>query len=153
MATSPVGSTAQTNTQSSGSGKDAIDSLDTSAFIKMLVAELQNQDPMNPMSNSEMLQQVSQIRSIQSNDNLSTTLQSVLLGQNLATAGYMMGPHGQRPGGQRRQGDRPGEQRFHRGRRAETAHRRGHDEPGATWRKSCPYQSSTTDTSGTDSGT
>lgn len=152
MATSPVGSTAQTNTQSSGSGKDAIDSLDTSAFIKMLVAELQNQDPMNPMSNSEMLQQVSQIRSIQSNDNLSTTLQSVLLGQNLATAGYMMGltVNGLADSGDKVTGlvnsvsIEGGVPKLHIGEDTMSL---------GNVAEILPYQSSTTDTSGTDSGT
>ena len=54
------------------------------------MAELQNQDPMEPMKNSELLQQVSQIRAIQSNDRLTDTLESVSLGQNLATAGNLL---------------------------------------------------------------
>jgi flagellar basal-body rod modification protein FlgD len=53
----------------------------------MLVAELQNQDPTNPVTNSELMQEVSQIRSIQATDGLNSTLQSVLLGQSVATAG------------------------------------------------------------------
>jgi len=59
-------------------------------FTKMLVAELKNQDPMEPMKNSDMLQQISQIRAISANDQLTTTLQSVLLGQNVATAGNLI---------------------------------------------------------------
>lgn len=91
--TSGVGSTGQSsssNSTSSSTTTNKMDTLDTSEFIKMMVAELQNQDPMNPMSNSELLQQVGQIRAIDSNDKLSTTLQSVVLGQNLATAGNMI---------------------------------------------------------------
>jgi flagellar hook assembly protein FlgD len=69
----------------------AFNKVDLDDFIKMLVAELQNQDPMSPMDNSQLLQQVSQIKAIQSNDQLTTTLQSVLLGQNVATAGNLIG--------------------------------------------------------------
>jgi flagellar basal-body rod modification protein FlgD len=57
----------------------------------MLVAELQNQDPTNPVTNSELMQEVSQIRSIQATDGLNSTLQSVLLGQSVATAGNLIG--------------------------------------------------------------
>lgn len=62
-----------------------------SDFIKMMVAELENQDPMNPMSNTEMLQQISQIRSITSNDKLTNSIESLTLGQALSTASGLIG--------------------------------------------------------------
>jgi len=60
-------------------------------FIELLVAELSNQDPMQPMTNQEMLQQVTQIQEIASNKQLSSTLESVMLGQNVGTAANMIG--------------------------------------------------------------
>lgn len=60
-------------------------------FLKLMIAELQNQDPLDPMKNSEMLQQLGQIREIGATDNLTTTLQSVLMGQNLTTASSLIG--------------------------------------------------------------
>jgi flagellar basal-body rod modification protein FlgD len=72
-------------------GKDAYDSLDSSAFIKMLVTELQNQDPMSPMDNSKILEQIGQIKAISSNDKLSKTLETVQLQQNVATASNLLG--------------------------------------------------------------
>ena len=60
-------------------------------FIKMMVAELENQDPMDPMSNTEMLSQVSQIRSITSNDQLSASIGALTLGQALSTASSLIG--------------------------------------------------------------
>jgi len=65
--------------------------LTTSDFIKMMVAELENQDPMNPLSNTEMLQQISQIRSITSNDQLTSSIESLTLGQALSTASGLIG--------------------------------------------------------------
>ena len=62
-----------------------------SDFIKMMVAELENQDPMNPMSNTEMLQQISQMRSITSNDRLTSSIESLTLGQALSTASSLIG--------------------------------------------------------------
>ncbi len=41
---------------------------------------------MNPISNGEILQETSQIGAIESQDKLNNTLDSVLLGQNVATA-------------------------------------------------------------------
>jgi flagellar basal-body rod modification protein FlgD len=60
-------------------------------FIKMMVAELENQDPMEPMSNTEMLQQISQIRSITSNDQLTSSIEALTLGQSLSTASSLIG--------------------------------------------------------------
>ena len=57
----------------------------------MMVAELENQDPMNPMSNTDMLQQISQMRSITSSDRLTTSIESLSLGQALTTASSMIG--------------------------------------------------------------
>ena len=65
--------------------------LTMSDFIKMMVAELENQDPMDPMSNTEMLQQISQIRSITSNDRLTSSIESLTLGQALSTASSLIG--------------------------------------------------------------
>ena len=70
---------------------DRFNELTMGDFIKMMVAELENQDPMNPMSNTEMLSQISQIRSITSNDQLSASIEALTLGQALSTASSMIG--------------------------------------------------------------
>jgi flagellar basal-body rod modification protein FlgD len=65
--------------------------LTTSDFIKMMVAELQHQDPMDPMSNTEMLSQISQMRQITSNDKLSSGIESLMQGEALSTASSLIG--------------------------------------------------------------
>ena len=65
--------------------------VDLDQFLQLLIAEMQNQDPLDPMDNSEILQQISQIREISATDQLSDTLQSVLTGQNLTTASSLIG--------------------------------------------------------------
>jgi len=70
---------------------DAFQDLNLDTFIKLLVTELQNQDPMSPMDNAQILQQVSQIRAIESNTRLTSTLEAVLLGQNVSTASSLLG--------------------------------------------------------------
>ena len=70
---------------------DAFTDLGIEDFIKLMVTELQNQDPLNPTDNNQILQQMSQMQSISSTQKLNTTLDSVLLGQNLSNAGSLIG--------------------------------------------------------------
>ena len=65
--------------------------MDLDSFLKLMITELQNQDPLDPMENSEMLQQLGQMRSIGASDKLTSTLDAVLLGQNLTTASSLIG--------------------------------------------------------------
>ena len=81
-------------TQSSTSAtdrNDALRNLDMDQFLKLMISELQNQDPLNPMENAEILQQISQIREIGATTRLTETLDAVLLGQNLTSATSMIG--------------------------------------------------------------
>jgi len=80
-----------TQGQQNTAGTDAFAQVDLNDFIKLLVTELQHQDPLNPMDNQEILQQISQIREIESNQRLTDTLESVLLGQNVVTASNLIG--------------------------------------------------------------
>jgi flagellar basal-body rod modification protein FlgD len=89
-AISATGATTSTGTQTSGSS-DALNQIDMDEFVSLMIAQMQNQDPLEPMDNTQMLQQISQIREIGSNDRLSETLGAVLLGQNLATANSVIG--------------------------------------------------------------
>ena len=77
--------------QSVAGQSDRLNELTMSDFIKMMVAELENQDPMNPISNTEMLQQISQMRSITSSDRLTTSIEALSMGQALSTASSLIG--------------------------------------------------------------
>lgn len=68
-----------------------LNDLDVDQFLGLLIAELQNQDPLNPMDNSELVQQIGQIREISATNQLSETLSAVLLGQNVTTASSLIG--------------------------------------------------------------
>lgn len=70
---------------------DAFSDLGMDDFIKLMITELQNQDPLNPMNNEQMLGQISQIREIASNDRLTETLDSLMLGQGISMASGMIG--------------------------------------------------------------
>jgi len=70
---------------------DAINDIDLSTFLKLMITELQQQDPLNPLDNKDMLAQISQIRAVGATDKLTKTLDSVLLGQNIASATGLIG--------------------------------------------------------------
>src|SRR5450755_1644995 len=87
--TSSTGSTSSTT--SSTSANSALNDLDVNSFLKIMIAELKNQDPLNPMDSSQMLDQIGQMRQITSSDKLTSTLNSVLLGQNIASSTNLIG--------------------------------------------------------------
>jgi flagellar hook assembly protein FlgD len=69
----------------------SINDLDLSTFLDLMITELQNQDPLNPLDNKDMLAQISQLREVGATDRLTETLDSVLLGQNIASATNLIG--------------------------------------------------------------
>ena len=86
----PVANSSSTANKS-GSPTDAINDLDLSTFLTLMIKELQNQDPLNPLDNKDMLAQLSQIRQVGATDKLTNTLDSVLLGQNISSATGLIG--------------------------------------------------------------
>jgi len=76
------------NPKSAGGG---FGDMDSGQFLRLLVSELQNQDPLKPMDNSQMVQQISQIRNIASTDELSKTLSNLNESQELVTASSLIG--------------------------------------------------------------
>jgi len=77
--------------QANASSDGGLQGLQMDDFLTLLIAELQNQDPMSPMENSEMLQQIGMIRDIGATDKLSDTLSTMNQGQQLTTASGMIG--------------------------------------------------------------
>src|SRR5262245_8249985 len=60
-------------------------------FINMMVTQLQNQDPLDPAKNSELLAQMSQIGQLQSTTALQDSLKTLVLQNNLGAAGNLIG--------------------------------------------------------------
>ncbi|RMF41955.1 MAG: flagellar biosynthesis protein FlgD [Planctomycetota bacterium] len=81
------------STQSAGSGFSSNDlsNVDLDEFLGLLITELQNQDPLNPMDNADMLTQLSQIREIGSTNQLTKTLNNLAVGQELTMASNLIG--------------------------------------------------------------
>ena len=64
---------------SGGTGKSAVGEAQD-RFLKLLVTQLQNQDPMNPMENAELTTQLAQMSTVEGINNLNSSLSSLLEG-------------------------------------------------------------------------
>jgi flagellar basal-body rod modification protein FlgD len=69
----------------------SMDDLSSSDFLQLMITQLQQQDPLNPMDNNQMVQQISSIRQLGATTKLTSTLDSVQAGQNIATASSLIG--------------------------------------------------------------
>lgn len=79
------------STQASAKKGNGISDLDLDGFLKLLISELQNQDPLNPMDNAQMVQQLSTIREIGATNQLTDTLGNLSITQQLSTASSLIG--------------------------------------------------------------
>ncbi len=71
-------STATTATPSSGTATTAADTTASQdRFLKLLVAQLNNQDPMNPMDNAQMTSQMAQINTVTGIQQVNETLKGM----------------------------------------------------------------------------
>ena len=80
-------------------------------FLKLLVAQLNNQDPMNPLDNAQMTSQIAQINTVTGIQQLNQTMESMsaqfnslqvmqgtaLIGRNVMTEGSTAWPWPTRP--------------------------------------------------------
>jgi flagellar basal-body rod modification protein FlgD len=90
MSVSPI-QTPVTPTPTPSSSTSDPYNLNPADFINMMVTQLENQDPTQPMSNSDLLQQISQIGQLESSDSLQTTMQGMQLQTNLGSGAALMG--------------------------------------------------------------
>src|SRR3954464_7952440 len=65
--------------------------LKTEDFIKMMVTQLQNQDPLEPAKNQELLAQMSQIGQLQSANSLQDSLKGMVLQNQIGSASSLIG--------------------------------------------------------------
>jgi flagellar basal-body rod modification protein FlgD len=101
MSVNPAGATAAANsataaaanTSSTGTTTtpNGFNNLTTADFMQMLVAELENQDPTQPMSNEDLLTQLSTMSQLQSTQDLDSALQSNTTNQQLSIASSFIG--------------------------------------------------------------
>ena len=74
-----------------GKKTNSLEDLDVNQFLQLMISELTNQDPLNPMDNTQLVQQLGSIREIAATNQLTTTLGSMQTSQSLTTASSLLG--------------------------------------------------------------
>jgi flagellar basal-body rod modification protein FlgD len=82
---------ATSSTSSSTSSQSGFGSLTTADFMQMLIAELKNQDPTQPMSSEDLLGQLATMSQLQSTTDLDTALQANTSNQQLSIGASFIG--------------------------------------------------------------
>jgi len=90
MSTSAINSlsNAANTTSTTNNGLSAMTS---DQFIKVMMAELSQQDPLQPSDTGKLMDQVSSLRNIQSQIDLQASLKSLTLQQQISSAGNLIG--------------------------------------------------------------
>lgn len=74
---STTASTAANSATSTSSVSANTSTAEQDRFLKLLVAQMSNQDPMNPLDNAQMTSQIAQINTVTGIEKLNTTVQSL----------------------------------------------------------------------------
>lgn len=89
-----ISATASTTNATAGAATgDGLAGLSGEEFMKILVKQLQMQDPMSPMTNQEMVAQLSTIRELEMNTRLSAKLEQLTDQQRFGSAAALIGRH------------------------------------------------------------
>ncbi|MBA2125931.1 flagellar basal body rod modification protein [Hyphomicrobium methylovorum] len=84
-ATGSAGGTTNTNT---GTNKSTLDYND---FLRLMVAQLQNQDPLNPTDSTEYMSQIAQFSNVEQAINTNSKLGQLLINSNISQASTLVG--------------------------------------------------------------
>ena len=97
MSTSVIGSTAlnslyaPSNQTSTNSSIKKSDGLGESDFLNLLITQLKNQNPLDPMKDTDFIAQLANFSNLQQMTNVNTNVSSLLQQQNIANATAMIG--------------------------------------------------------------
>src|SRR5882762_8775822 len=72
---------------------DKTKSLGKQDFLKLLMAQLQNQDPMKPMDDTQMIAQMAQFSALEASQQLNSTMQTSNNMQTVLQAGALIGKY------------------------------------------------------------
>lgn len=79
------------STASTASSNNAFGSMSSTDFIKILTQQLSSQDPFEPQDSQALLEQLSTLRSVESQMTLSDSIAELVLQNQVATAGGLIG--------------------------------------------------------------
>jgi flagellar basal-body rod modification protein FlgD len=88
----PAGGTSGTqNSAASNSSASDGSTLDYDDFLQLMVAQLQNQDPLNPTDSTEYMSQIAQFSSVEQGINTNSKLDQLLANSNISQASTIVG--------------------------------------------------------------
>lgn len=90
MAINALGATSQATNGTKAAGTSKL-ALKTDDFIKMMITQLQHQDPMEPAKNEQLLAQMSQIGQLQSSTQLQDSLKGMMLQNQIGSSAQLIG--------------------------------------------------------------
>lgn len=82
---------ATNNQTSTSSGAGGTSGLGESDFLNLLIAQLKNQDPLNPVKDTEFIAQLANFSSLQQMTGMNANMASLLAQQNYTNAANMIG--------------------------------------------------------------
>jgi flagellar basal-body rod modification protein FlgD len=71
--------------------KQGFSGLTSEDFLKLLITQLQNQDPSNPLDSDQLLSQISEMRNLQAGIELQDTLKTLTVSQQLTSSTAFIG--------------------------------------------------------------
>jgi len=80
-----------TNPSASATKASRFSDLSSEQFTKIMFAELKNQDPLKPNDSAQLLDQIANLRSIESNLSMESKLKALVSQNQLSTAGTLIG--------------------------------------------------------------
>lgn len=86
-----VGATGEDYALPSGQARTVTKSLDKDAFLRLLVEQLKNQDPMNPQDSSQFIAQLATFSSLEQLTTLNEGVQQMKLSQDMLQAAALIG--------------------------------------------------------------
>lgn len=86
---SSLGSTSTLN--NAATSTSTAQSMSSSDFMKVMITQLENQDPVNPTDSNQLLTQLSQISQLQSNTDMQSNISALTLQQSIGAAGNLIG--------------------------------------------------------------
>ena len=89
----PINSLVGVNQPTSGATNNVQNQLGADAFLKLLTTELQNQDPSNPMDDTQSVAQLAQFSALQSQTNLASSFAAFQSNFGVMQAASLIGKH------------------------------------------------------------